>query len=76
MSHLMRDHANVAVLRTVLQGLPARRLRVGYGIAHADVIAELAEACPFEVNVLVQVTRAASLTPRRMCTGFPGGRGA
>jgi histidinol-phosphate aminotransferase len=55
-------HQNVAVLRTFSKAYGLAALRVGYAIAHPDVIAALRKvAMPFRVNMLGQVAALASL---------------
>ena len=57
-----RRHENVAVLRTFSKAYGLAALRVGYAIAHPEVIAELRKvAMPFRVNGLAQVAALASL---------------
>jgi histidinol-phosphate aminotransferase len=59
---LLRDHANVAVLRTFSKAYGLAALRVGYAIARPDVIGALRKVrVPFEVNGLAQVAASASL---------------
>jgi histidinol-phosphate aminotransferase len=59
---LMSAHENVAVLRTFSKAYGLAALRVGYAIAHADVIAALAKLhVPFEVNAVAQAAALASL---------------
>ncbi len=59
---VLAGHDNVAVLRTFSKAYGLAALRVGYAIAHPDVIAALRKvAMPFRVNGLAQVAAVASL---------------
>ena len=59
---LLRDHANVAVLRTFSKAYGLASLRVGYAIARVDVIAALRKVrVPFTTNGLAQAAALASL---------------
>ena len=59
---VLRDHANVAVLRTFSKAYGLAALRVGYAIARPDVIAALRKVrVPFGVNGLAQAAARASL---------------
>ena len=59
---LQRAHDNVAVLRTFSKAYGLAALRVGFAVAHADVITELHKLrVPFEVNALAQAAALASL---------------
>ena len=59
---VLAAHENVAVLRTFSKAYGLAALRVGYAIAHPDVIAALRKvAMPFRVNGLAQVAALASL---------------
>ena len=59
---VLAAHDNVAVLRTFSKAYGLAALRVGYAIAHPDVIAALRKvAIPFRVNALAQVAALASL---------------
>jgi histidinol-phosphate aminotransferase len=59
---VLAGHENVAVLRTFSKAYGLAALRVGYAIAHPDVIAVLRKvALPFRVNGLAQVAALASL---------------
>jgi histidinol-phosphate aminotransferase len=55
-------HQNVVVLRTFSKAYGLAALRVGYAIAHPDVIGALRKVrVPFEVSALAQVAASASL---------------
>jgi len=59
---VLAAHDNVAVLRTFSKAYGLAALRVGYAIAHPDVIGVLRKvAMPFRVNALAQVAALASL---------------
>jgi histidinol-phosphate aminotransferase len=59
---VLRDHSNIAVLRTFSKAYGLASLRIGYAIAHADVIGALRKVrVPFGVNELAQVAARASL---------------
>jgi histidinol-phosphate aminotransferase len=59
---VLRDHANVAVLRTFSKAYGLAALRVGYAIARPDVISVLRKVrVPFGVNGLAQAAARASL---------------
>jgi histidinol-phosphate aminotransferase len=59
---LLRDHANVAVLRTFSKAYGLAALRVGYAIARAEVINALRKVrVPFTTNGLAQAAALASL---------------
>ena len=59
---LLRDHANIAVLRTFSKAYGLAALRVGYAIARPDVIDALRKVrVPFTTNELAQVAARASL---------------
>jgi histidinol-phosphate aminotransferase len=59
---LLRDHDNVAVLRTFSKAYGLAALRVGYAIARPDVIETLRKVrVPFTTNELAQVAARASL---------------
>ncbi|MEX1007297.1 MAG: histidinol-phosphate transaminase [Acidimicrobiia bacterium] len=59
---MLAAHDNVAVLRTFSKAYGLAALRVGYAIAHPDVIGVLRKvAMPFRVNGLAQVAALASL---------------
>jgi histidinol-phosphate aminotransferase len=59
---MLAAHDNVAVLRTFSKAYGLAALRVGYAIAHPDVITVLRKvAMPFRVNGLAQVAALASL---------------
>ena len=59
---LLRDHANVAVLRTFSKAYGLAALRVGYAIAQPEVIDELRKLhVPFEVNAIAQAAALASV---------------
>jgi histidinol-phosphate aminotransferase len=59
---LLRDHGNVAVLRTFSKAYGLAALRVGYAIARDDVIDTLRKVhVPFATNGLGQVAALASL---------------
>lgn len=59
---LLRDHANVAVLRTFSKAYGLAAVRVGYAIARPDVIDALRKVrVPFTTNELAQVAARASL---------------
>jgi histidinol-phosphate aminotransferase len=59
---LLAAHDNVAVFRTFSKAYGLAALRVGYAIAHPDVIAALRKVrVPFGVNALAQVAAVASL---------------
>jgi histidinol-phosphate aminotransferase len=59
---LLRDHENVAVLRTFSKAYGLAGLRVGYAIARVDVIGALRKVrVPFATNHLAQVAALASL---------------
>ena len=59
---VLAAHDNIAVLRTFSKAHGLAALRVGYAIAHPEVIAVLRKvALPFRVNGLAQVAALASL---------------
>ncbi len=59
---LLRDHSNVAVLRTFSKAYGLAALRVGYAIGHVDVIGALRKVrVPFTTNLLAQAAALASL---------------
>jgi len=59
---LLRDHSNVAVLRTFSKAYGLASLRVGYAIARVDVIGALRKVrVPFTTNGLGQAAALASL---------------
>jgi histidinol-phosphate aminotransferase len=59
---VLAGHENVAVLRTFSKAYGLAALRVGYAIAHPEVILALRKvALPFRVNALAQVAALASL---------------
>jgi len=59
---VLAGHENVAVLRTFSKAYGLAALRVGYAIAHPEVIAAMRKvAMPFRVNALAQVAALASL---------------
>lgn len=59
---LLRDHANVVVLRTFSKAYGLAGLRVGYAVARPDVAAALrAVALPFGVSSVAQAAAVASL---------------
>jgi len=59
---LLRDHSNVAVLRTFSKAYGLAALRVGYTIARPEVIDALRKVkVPFTTNGLAQVAALASL---------------
>jgi histidinol-phosphate aminotransferase len=59
---LLRDHENVAVLRTFSKAYGLAALRVGYAIARPDVIGALRKVrVPFTTNALAQAAAVASL---------------
>jgi histidinol-phosphate aminotransferase len=59
---VLREHDNVAVLRTFSKAYALAALRVGYAIARPEVIAALRKMrVPFDVNGLAQVAARASL---------------
>jgi histidinol-phosphate aminotransferase len=59
---VLRAHPNVAVLRTFSKAYGLAALRVGYAVAHGDVISELRKLrVPFAVNALAQTAALASL---------------
>jgi histidinol-phosphate aminotransferase len=59
---MLAAHDNVAVLRTFSKAYGLAALRVGYAIAHPDVITVLRKvAMPFRVNGLAEVAALASL---------------
>ncbi len=59
---LLRDHANVAVLRTFSKAYGLAALRVGYAIARVDVIGALRKVrVPFTTNGVAQAAALASL---------------
>jgi histidinol-phosphate aminotransferase len=59
---LLAAHHNVAVLRTFSKAYGLAALRIGYAIAHPEVIRELRKvAMPFRVNALAQAAALASL---------------
>jgi histidinol-phosphate aminotransferase len=59
---MLAAHDNVAVLRTFSKAYGLAALRVGYAVAHPDVITVLRKvAMPFRVNGLAQVAALASL---------------
>ena len=59
---LLRDHENVAVLRTFSKAYGLAALRVGYAIARVDVIGALRKVrVPFATNAVAQVAALASL---------------
>lgn len=61
-SDLLADHDNLLVLRTFSKAQSLAGLRIGYGIAHADVIGALdATAVPFAVNALAQAAGMAAI---------------
>ena len=60
---LLRDHSNVAVLRTFSKAYGLAALRVGYAIGRVDVIGALRKVrVPFTTNGLAQAAALASLT--------------
>ena len=59
---LLRDHSNVAVLRTFSKAYGLAALRVGYAIGRVDVIGALRKVrVPFTTNGLAQAAALASL---------------
>jgi histidinol-phosphate aminotransferase len=59
---LLREHDNVAVLRTFSKAYGLAALRVGYAIARDDVIGALRKVrVPFTTNALAQAAAVASL---------------
>jgi histidinol-phosphate aminotransferase len=59
---LLPEHDNVAVLRTFSKAYGLAALRVGYAIAHEDVIGALRKVrTPFTTNALAQAAALASL---------------
>ena len=59
---LLAEHDNVVVLRTFSKAYGLAALRVGYAIAHPEVVTVLRKvAMPFRVNVLAQVAALASI---------------
>jgi histidinol-phosphate aminotransferase len=61
---LYRDRPNVAVLRTFSKAYGLAGLRVGYGIAHADVADAIRmTSVPFAVSSIAQAAAVASLRP-------------
>jgi histidinol-phosphate aminotransferase len=62
---VLREHANVAVLRTFSKAYGLAGLRVGYAVAHAPVAEALRKtAVPFGVSTLAQEAAVASLAAR------------
>lgn len=61
-SDLVADHANVMVLRTFSKAHGLAGLRVGYGIAQADLIDQVDKTmAPFAVNALAQAAAIAAI---------------
>ncbi len=78
---LFGDQANVAVLRTMSKAHGLAALRVGYMIAHPDVV-QAVDACliPFNVNAAAQAAAFAAFSQddevRRRCTAIAAWRDA
>jgi len=59
---LLATHPNLVVLRTFSKAFAMAGLRLGYVVAHPDVVAELVKIRnPFDVNALAQVAALAQL---------------
>ncbi len=62
---VMREHPNVVVLRTLSKAYGLAGLRVGYGVAHPDLMARLRlVALPFGVSRVAEAAGAAVLAER------------
>jgi histidinol-phosphate aminotransferase len=59
---LLREHANLVVLRTFSKAMSLAGLRVGYLLAHPDLVREVDKArLPYNINFFSQVAALAAL---------------
>ncbi len=76
---LLDNHPNVVVTRTLSKAQGLAGLRIGYGVGHPAVIADIDKvALPFAVNALAQAAALAALRASRRDrrAGRPSGRRA